>query len=85
MADDTGFTVPLKSGYRRSLIMVLSSLETSKNLSEAKMPPSLLRYLEQYQPILDKPVKSYDCKGQHGFDLTQMYNPDDVGPKNMQP
>jgi len=85
IADDTGFTVPLKSGYRRSLIMILSSFEAAKNLSAAKIPPAMLRYLEANKAILEKPVRSYDCKGQRSFDITQMFHQDDVGPKNTQP
>jgi hypothetical protein len=85
IANDTGFTVSLKSGYRRSLVMVLSSFAAAKNLSKAKIPGPILRYIEQNKAILEKPVRSYDCKGKNNFNMDQMFHPDDVGPKNMQP
>ena len=85
ISDDTSFSVPLKSGYRRSLILLLSSFGFAKHLSEAKLPSAIAQYVEQNKAVLDKPVTSYDCKGGKSFDITQMYHPDDVGPKNMQP
>jgi hypothetical protein len=85
ISNETGFTIPLKSHYRRSLIMVLSSLASAKNLKNAKFPAAVITYIDQYKPILEKPVKTYDCEGQKSFNIDQMFHPDDVGPKNMQP
>ncbi|HEX6505894.1 MAG TPA: pentapeptide repeat-containing protein [Terriglobales bacterium] len=85
LSNDTGFTTPIKGPYRRSLIFVISSLGFAKNLDTAKLPPAVLNYIKQNKSIFEKPARSYDCKGNRSFDITLMFGPDDVGPKNTRP
>lgn len=68
--------------YRRDLVITMSSFVASSHFVEADLPDSIRSFVTENSEKLKKPFLSYDCKGGKSADVSDMFSPDDKGPKN---
>jgi uncharacterized protein YjbI with pentapeptide repeats len=72
---------PLPNAYRRDFVVTLASLAAARHLTDAELPQAIRSFITANADKLKKPFLSYDCKGGQSSDISDMFSPEDQGPK----